>query len=93
MAQYLAIVAYRCLVGGSTRDSLDFQVRWYEAHDEASVRNSIADEPIHSYKNSDGETVSWELSQVITVEPFAPKESGEEVIGFIASADELSELA
>lgn len=93
MRQYLAIVAYRCFVAGSMKGSLDLQVRWFEAADEASVRASIADDPIHAYKNSDDETVSWELSQVIAVEPFAPNASGDEVIGFITSARELSRLA
>jgi hypothetical protein len=93
MTQYLAIVVYRCLVAGSPEGSLDIQVRWYDARDETSVRTTIAAEPILSYKNSDGETVSWELAEVMAVEPFAPKDSGEEVIGFIASVRELTELA
>ena len=92
MTQYLAIVAYRCLVAGLPTDTLDIQVQWHEARDEASVRASIAADPIHSYKNSDGDTVSWELAEVMVVEPFAPKNSGEEVVGFIATTGELADL-
>ena len=93
MAQYLAIVAYRCLVAGLPTGKLDIQVQWHDVDDETSVRSSIADEPIHTYNNSDGETVSWELAEVLAVEPFSPEDSGEEVVGFIASTRELTELA
>lgn len=93
MAKYLAIVAYRCLVAGSSGKSLDIQVRWFEAHNEALVRALIAEEPIQSYKNSDGGTASWELAHVFAVEPFAPTKSGEEVVGFITEAQELTDLA
>ena len=93
MTQFLAIVAYRCLIAGSPEGSLDLQVQWYKAHDETSVRDLIAGKPLHAYKNDDGETVSWELAEVLAVEPFAPTNSGEEVVGFIASTQELVELA
>ncbi|MEO6810954.1 MAG: hypothetical protein ABI353_17725 [Isosphaeraceae bacterium] len=92
MPQYLAIVAYRCIIAGSRRRRLDIQVQWYDAPDESAVRASIADEPIQSYENSDGEIVSWERSEVLAVEPFSPKHSGDEVVGFIASIRELKGL-
>ncbi|TWT61329.1 hypothetical protein [Rubinisphaera italica] len=43
--------------------------------------------------NDNGETVSWELAEVFAIEPFVPKISGEEIVGFIASTEELSDLA
>ena len=93
MAHYLAIVAYRCLVSGVPSGTLDVQVQWYDAESEPTVRRLIDADPIHSYKNSDDETVSWELVQIFAIEPFAPTTSGEEVIGFIAETSELSDLA
>lgn len=93
MAGQLAIVAYRCLVAGLSSDSLDFQVRWFAHEDAEEIRRHIQGEPLRSYLNSDGEVVSWELVEIFAIEPFAPRESGEEVVGFIASTQELSDLA
>lgn len=93
MAQFIAIVAYRCLIAGASHNSLDLQVQWFDETDEDAVRKLIAADPIHCYKNSDNDTVSWELVEIFSVEAFAPKRSGEEVAGFIASPDELAELA
>lgn len=93
MPQFLAIVAYRCLVAGVSKKKLDVQVRWFDVESEAAVRRLIEDDPIHGYKNSDDENVCWELAEIFEIEPFAPQLSGEEVIGFIASSDELAELA
>lgn len=93
MPQYLAIVAYRCLVAGSRTRKLEIQVQWHDALDKSAVRASIAAEPILCYENSDGETVSWEHSEILAVEPFSPNRSGEEVAGFIASIRELKGLA
>jgi hypothetical protein len=93
MAHYLAIVAYRCLVSGVPSGTLDVQVQWYDAENEATIRQLIEANPIHSYKNGDDETVSWELAEVFAIEPFAPTTSGDEVIGFIAETSELSDLA
>ena len=92
MAGQLAIVAYRCLVAGLSSGSVDFQVRWFADEDADEVRRRIQGEPLHSYMNSDGEVVSWELVEIFAIEPFAPSESGEEVAGFIASTQELSDL-
>ncbi len=91
--QYLAIVGYRCLVAGVPAGSLDIQVQWFESEDEATVRQLVSSEPIQCYRNIDEETVSWELVQIFAIEAFAPKDSGEEVIGFIASTEELADLA
>lgn len=94
MVQYLAIVVYRCLIAGVRDGSLDVQVQWHEADDEAAVRSAIAAEPLHSYENSDGEIVTWEFSDVMAVEPFSrPEATGQELIGFIASIRELRKLA
>lgn len=93
MAQFLAIVAYRCLVAGVSRQSLDVKVQWFDAPDADAVCRLIQADPISSYKNSDDNTVSWELVQIFSVEPFAPTQSGDEVVGFIASIKELADLA
>lgn len=93
MAGQLAIVAYRCLIDGMPSATLDFQVRWFADRDADRIRRQIEAEPFLSYSNSDGETVCWELVQIFAIEPFEPDASGEEVVGFIASTDELSDLA
>ena len=93
MAHYLAIVAYRCLVAGAPTGSLDFQVRWFQAEDKATLRGLIESEPAQHYNNGDGEGVSWELAHILAVEEFSPNQSSEEVIGFIASIQELQSLA
>lgn len=93
MPQYLAAVVYRCLVAGVRTGKPDIQVQWHNAENKQSVQETIAAQKYQSYKNSDGETVTWELVEIFAIEPFAPKHSGEEVIGFIASTQELGELS
>jgi len=93
MPQFLAIVAYRSLVAGVPSKKVDLQVRWFDEDSEAVVRQLISDDPIHAYKNEDGETVTWELVKVFAVEEFEPQRSGDEAIGFIASTRELRNLA
>lgn len=90
---YLAIVAYRCLVSGRLTDSLDIQVRWFEMQDSEAVRRFIDSETAQRYNNSEGEEVTWELSQILAVEEFRQIKSGDEVIGFITSSSELQHLA
>jgi hypothetical protein len=90
---YLAIVAYRSLVVGVPTGSLDIQARWFAESDPDEVRRLIREDPYSSYQNSDGETVCWELVEVLSVEPFAPSASGEEVAGFIIEKDELADMA
>ncbi|MGL4461438.1 MAG: hypothetical protein ACRC1K_04740 [Planctomycetia bacterium] len=91
MAGVLAIVGYRCWVAGVATGSLDVQVRWFDAVDETAVRRLIEAEPdsYHAYSNVFGEVAAWERIAVFAVEPFEPKESGAEVVGFIAGAKEL----
>jgi hypothetical protein len=93
MPQFLAVVAYRCLVAGVPSGSIDLQVKWFDVADDSIVRQLIEADPVHAYKNSDDETVSWELAEVFSVEPFSPTRSGEEVAGFIANTSELVDLA
>jgi hypothetical protein len=96
MAGQLAIVAYRALVGGLPSGEVDIQVRGFADQDAGRVRQFIGSEPASSYLNPDDEVAHWEFSNVLAIEPFDPRqtrESGEEIIGFIASTDELSGLA
>lgn len=90
---HIAIVAYRCQIGGVPKGSLDIRVIWFEESDPEEVRRLIHLDLIQSYENSDGDTVLWELAEVFSVEPFEPSTSGEEVAGFIASIEELNDLA
>ncbi|HEU5118793.1 MAG TPA: hypothetical protein VFT74_19530 [Isosphaeraceae bacterium] len=89
MAGQLVIVAYRALVGGLATRTVDIQVRWFAGDDPEQARQQLESEPALSYRNPDGQVVYWEFSGVLVVEPFDPQESGEEVVGFIASAEEL----
>jgi hypothetical protein len=92
----LAIVAYRSVVGGAAQSSLDVQVRWFDDEDADRVQAKLRAEPAHTYRNPTGEEVIWELAEILAVEPFdpsTPADSGEEIAGFIASVDEISELA
>jgi hypothetical protein len=89
MAALLAIVAYRGSVAGVRTNSLDLQVRWFDTTDQNFIRQQIAAEPFSSYTNSDGETVTWELVQIMAIDTFNPHTSGEEVVGFIASKREM----
>lgn len=92
LTQYLAIVAYRCRVAGQPTDSLDFQVRWFEAGDADEVQGQIEAESPGTYANVDGETVTWELAEILAIELFTPPESGGEVVGFISSPGYLRKL-
>ena len=93
MAGHLAIVAYRGIVGGLPSGSVDFQVRWFADADAEQARRRIEAEHFSAYLNSDGEQVCWELVQIFAIEQFSPLASGEEIVGFIAFTEELSELA
>ena len=93
MTQFLAIVAYRSFVAGTPDNSLDIQVRWFLAKNSDEVRRILTDDAFHSYENTDGDTVTWELVEIFQIEPFEPQESGDEVVGFIAKTSELTELA
>lgn len=93
MPQFLAIVAYRSLVAGASSGSIDFQVRWFDAADDSVVRQTIEEEPICAYRNETGSSVAWELAEILSIEPFSPRLSGEEVVGFIAPTGEILSLA
>ena len=92
MAGALAIVAYRGLIAGESCGSVAISVCWFDMTDELRIRQLIESESSHCYKNSDGETVSWELVEILAIEEFSSTDPGEEVVGFIASADELANL-
>lgn len=92
MPAHLAIVAYRSLIDGISEGGLDFQVRWFDENDETVIREQIEAEPLSCYENPYGQTVTWELVQIFTIERFEPQQSGDEVIGFIANIDELQDL-
>ncbi|MBL9081184.1 MAG: hypothetical protein JNK76_05225 [Planctomycetales bacterium] len=92
MTQFLAIVIYRSVVAGVRTSTLDFQVRWFTADDEAEVRTRIEAEPLEAYIGGEGDQVLWELAEIMAVERFEPQTSGDEVIGFISRMDDLLDL-
>jgi hypothetical protein len=89
MNRWLAIVAYRCEVAGVPTDSLDIQVRYFEADSAEEVKSRLYDQPDHVYAKPYGDLVTWLLACVVAVEPFSETSDGEEVVGFIARTDEL----
>lgn len=92
MPAHLAIVAYRALVEGRPTGKVDIQVRWFDDDDPDRICRIIESEPAMAYQNPEDEVVRWELTSVISIEPFEPRESGEEVAGFITSIDEYPEF-
>ncbi len=93
MSVHLAIAAYRCLIAGIPSNTLDIKILWYPDSNIDEIRQRIREEPFSSYENSDGDTVTWELVEIFSIEPLEPKWPGDEVIGFIADTDELCDLA
>ena len=68
-------------------------MRWFESTNADEIRASLIAEPFHHYLNPGNEHVCWELAEVLAIELFEPNEPGAEVIGFIASVEELTEMA
>lgn len=93
MERWLAIVAYRCEVAGVPTDSIDIQVRYFEAESEDEIELQIESKPACSYENVDGELVSWPLVGVISAQPFAHEPDGGEVVGFITGCHEFARWA
>ena len=89
MNRWLAIVAYRCEVAGVPTESLDIQVRYFEAESAEEVVSRIFAEPDAEYMNGDGELLTWPFVCVVAVEPFSEPADGEEVVGFIARTNEI----
>lgn len=88
----LAIVAYRCEVGGKLMDDLDIQVRYFDDC-RTDIEGFLRSEPTHSYKNSEGELVSWPFVRVLAIEEFPTPTNGEEVVGFITGCNEFPKMA
>ena len=93
MNKYLAIVVYGSEVAGKKGDSLDIQTRFFEASSEEEVVERIEGENPCTYSNDRGEEVAWPLRAIMAVEEFGDLESGEELIGFISSANDIAMLA
>jgi hypothetical protein len=89
MQSAVAIVAYRCEVGGKPTDSLDIQVRYFAEYSHTDIEQRIRAESPHTYANDDGEVVSWPLVKILSIEPLENLSDGREVAGFIAGHDEF----
>jgi len=89
MAQWLAIAVYRCEVAGSPTESLDIQVRFFEFDREYQVEDVLRSEAPATYLNGDGESVTWPLAGVLSIQEFSNYKHGDELIGFIAQASEF----
>jgi len=89
MERSLAIVAYRCEVAGIPTESLDIQVRYFEASSHEQIEAALQSETITSYTNAEGQLVAWPLVRVLAVESFTWPINGTEVVGFITGCHEF----
>ena len=92
MNKYVAVVAYRCLLGGEPNGSLDFQVRYYKADSKQEVHDRISAELSNTDSSLESDRITWELSRVLAVEELHVMGDGEELVGFITNIEELSSL-
>jgi hypothetical protein len=92
MKNYYAMVVHRALVGGELTGSLDVSAYFYRAGSEADVRARIEAQAPHAYVGGGGEDVKWDLVRIMSIDECPELTSGDEVTGFIASADELGTL-
>ena len=93
MERWLAIVAFRCEVAGVSTDSIDIQVRYFEADSLEEIEARLHAEPVQSYTNSDGELVVWPLVGMLSAESFSDQPDGAEVVGFITRCHEFAKWA
>ena len=89
MSRWLAIAAYQCQIDGVPSGSLDIRVRYFNLAAPSDVELALRNEPTHQYQNHLNETVSWPLVNILNVQGFLPAQSGDEIIGFIADADQF----
>lgn len=93
MKTLLATELRRCRVEQTPTDSFDFRVRWFSAESEEDVYSEIDNEGGKPYLNHLGENVYWDLIAVMRVEEWVdPRESGDELAGFIVSREDLEAL-
>lgn len=86
------MVIHRALVAGQPNGSLDVSAYFYRADSEVDVRTRIECQAPHSYVGSEGEDVTWDLVRIMSIDECPQLASGDEVTGFIASADDLGTL-
>lgn len=89
---YYAMVISRCTVAGEQTESLNVSAHMVLAASESEVRTKLETESAHSYKNSKGETVEWQLVKIMAIDECTRLESGDEVTGFIFGRSEFDEL-
>jgi hypothetical protein len=89
MQAAVAIVAYRCEVGGEPTDSLDIQVRYFSSFSPSEIEQRLRSESPNTYENDSGEVVSWPLAQILAIEPLENPSDGSEIAGFITGYPEF----
>ena len=78
---------------GVLTDSVDYQVRYFASDSIDDVMSRLRTEQAQTYKNSDGEDVTWVFNNTVAVE-FDPNfKDGAEVIGFITARPKDHEAA
>lgn len=92
MSRWLAIAAYRCRIDGTLNGSVDFQVRYFDLPAASDVEEALRNEPPHEYESPLGERVSWSLARIFEIRCMLAMASGDEIVGFTATAEELSSL-
>jgi hypothetical protein len=89
MAAGVAIAVYRCEVAGKPTDSLDIQVRHFDSFSPSAIEQRLREELLHSYTNDAGETVTWPLVHIVSIEPVDNPPDGAEIAGFITGCNEF----
>lgn len=92
MNRWLAVAAYQCRIDGVANGSVDFQVRYFDLPAASDVEETLRGELPHEYENDLGETVSWPLTRIFEIRCLLAMATGDEVVGFTATTEELSAL-
>jgi len=79
----LVIARYRCEVAGQATDSLDYQVKYFDAEAAEEVIERLRAEEPPTYRNADDEEVQWIFDEIVATEPNPELVDGKELIGFI----------
>lgn len=92
MSRWLAVAAYQCRINGAPNGAIDFQIRYFDLPASPDVEEALRGEPLHEYENHLGETVSWPLARIFEIRCLLAMATGDEIVGFTATVEELSSL-
>jgi hypothetical protein len=79
----LVIARYHCEVAGRATDSLDYQVKYFDADIAEEVIERLRAEAPCAYRNVDNEEVQWIFDNIVATELNPELVDGTELIGFV----------